>query len=589
MRHIRLLLSVLLLALFAGGSVYAEKIPQSRALQVASNFFKNSGHFQQNMVVLKTSEDLPGIATKGSSGDPRFYIIGNPGGKGFVIVSADSRFRQVLGYSFEHPFDAENIPENIEHWFTFLRNQMDWAEKNNITDPVAISEWRNEFKAGKPVKELSTPLWNQGTPYNNQCPMDKKERSLTGCVATAVSEVMRFHSWPVNGNGVIVGYTCSSGAKVSTRSLNHAYDWENMPYNQSDINTDAKRDAVSGLMADVGAALHLDYSASGTSGNPAQSALVNNFGYSSTIYFDFRVNYTDDEWIKMLKNEINCNRPIIYDGQDKAEGGHCFVFDGYDDKDYFHVNWGWGGKNNGYYLISALNPSKYKYNSDQEALFGFKPGDGTYKNPEHWLDLYTPGMGCKELSFTKDKSFKIEPFILTNTSVMDFTGKVALFVVDKKGNQIENLFEDDIEFPAATYTYHGWQYVNVKITKDIKKGYRIRAFYKPTGASDWSEMWRDGANPSVVQEILIAEDIEDPLEDKCSFYMTEGIATITVPSGTTTSLLNGESEVTQGVTKTETTISVDITKLTPGTKYRFHLVNGEETKDLYFTSKPIEK
>lgn len=588
MKNLRLLLSILLIAVFAGGTAFAKKVPQSQALQVADAFFKSSGHFQQNMAVLKTSEDLPSLATKGVGTDPKFYVIGNQSGKGFVIVSADDRFRQVLGYSFEHNFINGEIPTNMEHWFLFLREQMEWAERNNITDPVATSEWMKEFKAGKPVKELETALWNQGTPYNNQCPMDKSSRSLTGCVATAVGEVMRFHSWPVRGNGIISGYTCSSGVKVSTRNLNHDYDWDNMPLKQSEINSDAKREAISTLLADIGAALHLNYSKDGTGGIAAQPALVNNFGYASTAITDFRCNYSDEEWKRMLKNEINNDRPVIYDGQDEKNGGHCFVMDGYDDKDFFHFNWGWGGSSNGYYAVSALNPSGYNFDTDQDALFGFKPGNGEYKMPEHWLDLYTPGLGTNQKIFKPNTNIVIEPFIYTNSSVLDFLGNVGLFVVDKQGNTIEKVFdyeesqEKQVDFPAGKYLYSGFSKVTVKTTKEIKKGYRIRAFYKPSNSEQWFPMWRNDPNPAVTQEILIAEDIEGSLADLCSFYMDDKTATVTVPAGTTTSVLNGDVEVTEGVTKTDTSISIEIFKLNPNTRYHFHLVNGTETKDLYF-------
>lgn len=206
--------------------------------------------------------------------------------------------------------------------------------------------------------------------YNGYCPMSYvsyPQRTLTGCVATAMAQIMKFWNYPARGNGYH-SYTPSNkdfGTQVVDFSTT-AYQWNLMPDSLTLNSTAAQTNAVATLMYHCGVAVNMDYRLSSGAGSiatmygaypSAQYALMNNFGYSNVVYYTRTGNFTDPQWINLLETEISAGRPVMYDGHDTAKSyGHCFVADGYDANNYIHFNWGWSGYCNGYFQINALNP-----------------------------------------------------------------------------------------------------------------------------------------------------------------------------------------------------------------------------------------
>ena len=304
----------------------------------------------------------------------------------FVLVPADDRLQPVLGYSLNGKFDYENMPENKAAWIQEYSDAVAYAieHQTRATDEV-LQQW-NDLAAGRPgamravtvVAPLLTTHWNQGTPYNMLCPSN----SVTGCVATAMAQVMKYWNYPSHGIGTHT-YTHSTYGNLTADFQSTNYDWTNMLNDYTSSSTQVQKLAVATLMYHCGVSVNMDYSPS-SSGAPTAwvaDALKTYFNYSSQIQHYYREDYTYNVWIGMLKSDLDLLRPIQYHGSNDR-GGHSFVFDGYNSSNYFHVNWGWGGYQDEYYGINGMSPGtggtgsgSGTYNLGQGAILGIHPSD----------------------------------------------------------------------------------------------------------------------------------------------------------------------------------------------------------------------
>ncbi len=258
MKNFKILTAVLAFFLFPA-SLFSEEVSLEKARQIAETFFGSRPLTRTSSSVdLKMVWDGGSRQTKGPADAPTFYVFDNASGPGFVIVAGDDLAKPVLGYSFENEFVVEGMPENVKAWMHGLEEAVTLARNNPSAFNVPTSS-----AVGNVVLKHETAKWNQSAPYNNLCPFDGGSRSVTGCVATAVAIVMRYHKWPESGEGTIPAYTTSSkGISVSAIELGYEYDWDNMPLIYSQFGyTDAQAQAVARLMADCGAMLTMDYSA----------------------------------------------------------------------------------------------------------------------------------------------------------------------------------------------------------------------------------------------------------------------------------------------------------------------------------------
>ena len=245
-------------------------------------------------------------------------------------------------------------------------------ERNILSTKENKAEWKsllsgNNKKNNKSISSLNPLLqttWNQYPYYNDLCPYDNtySELTVTGCVATAMAQIMKYWNYPVNGTGTTPAYTTITNSfnipSVNISSI--TYNWTAMPDNVTSSNYD-----VANLMYDCGISVEMDYGVADVGGSSAEvldiyspicaeNALKNYFGYSNSLQGILKSSYPESQWINLMENELNNNRPIIYTGRG-PEGGHCFVIDGYDNSNYFHLNWGWAGVDDGYFSIDALH------------------------------------------------------------------------------------------------------------------------------------------------------------------------------------------------------------------------------------------
>jgi len=333
-----------------------------------------------------------------------FYIFNTDGG--FVIVSADDIATPILGYSENGTFSTENIPVNILEWLQGYENEIRQGISNGVSASSEIAaDWEKLTggqgitpKRSRSVNALIQTKWDQDSPFNNLCPYNSSanQRTVTGCVATAMAQVMKYWNYPAQGNGS-QSYNATGYGNQSADFGNTTYDWNNMLNTYTNSATQAQKTAVATLMYHCGVAVHMSYDISSNGGSgavtigntngTAEYALKNYFLYKNTLVGRSRSGYTETAWKNMMTTDLDAGRPIIYTGRD-SEAGHCFICDGYNNNGQFHFNWGWGGYCDGFYAINSLAPGSGgigsgngTYNESQSAIFGIEPNAGLFAIP----------------------------------------------------------------------------------------------------------------------------------------------------------------------------------------------------------------
>lgn len=298
---------------------------------------------------------------------PMLSMLGTPGG-GFAIIARDDRYPAVLGYSTSKA-DGQ-LTDGLIWWI----NAVNHAMESDVIAMQATTVLSSHSALAKAVEPLLTSVWNQNNPYNYHCPsMATKGNYPTGCVATALSQIMRYHKYPEKGQGTYTYVFRPSDGTAYQLTANFGettYDWDNMLDSYKSGYTDVQRDAVAILMSHIGISVQMAYNPSGSGAYSveAANALRNYFRYNENVRLYRRDFYSAQLWMQMLYNELNRQRPVYYTGVDPTNGGHAFVIDGYDEQGLVHVNWGWGGSNDGYYDIALLNPSSEKFSEGQEMV-----------------------------------------------------------------------------------------------------------------------------------------------------------------------------------------------------------------------------
>lgn len=298
------------------------------------------------------------------SGQPAVYVFENEASRQMLFVSADDVALPLLGYSDGIAENAAvEMPPQLRWWLGEYARQIAAVQSGEATtvaaesrtsQPVicrAVSAERHE------IKPMVTTKWNQGAPYNISCPSSSNGQAVTGCVATAMAQMMNYFKYPEKGTG-----TVSATFENNTYSLDLStitFDWDNMldDYSTSTSGTGAQRTAVANLMKACGYSVKMSYGTdeSGAVSSNITSALINNFGYDAGGYFADRDYYSLAAWEDLIYNNLRDFGPICYSGR-STTGGHSFVCDGYSYNGYFHFNWGWGGMYNGYFTLQAMNP-----------------------------------------------------------------------------------------------------------------------------------------------------------------------------------------------------------------------------------------
>ena len=346
------------------------------------------------------------------NGDPSAYIFADRSDGGYLVVSADDCAAPLLGYSESGSFDSKSLPPQLEYWLGEYSRQIEYASSAGLPAyAVSSVSGRNDRKI---VAPLMSTRWNQDAPYNLLVPSKDSRNYPTGCVATAMAQVMKYWNYPERGTGS-GSITVPSGAQgESSMNFRTAFDWKNMlDIYKSGGYDDTQAKAVATLMKACGYSTKMNYSmgGSGTLSRFAAQALVNNFSYNPDIEFCERDYYSAAEWEGMLYAEMAAGRPVLYGGVSSSVG-HEFVCDGYAGDGYFHFNWGWGGMSDGYFLLAALDPGSVGigggtgsdgFNYAQDIVIGIQPGASYSYTPRlTQLGSLSVSLAGKDVSMSLD-------------------------------------------------------------------------------------------------------------------------------------------------------------------------------------------
>ena len=389
-----------------------------------------------------------------------YYVFDNGSDKGFTIVSGDDELPEIVGYSAhgnsEHLMKTEGCAAFLKAYQKFVAafTQGDAKARKILAEQRALKA-DGRYQQPKITPLLGDIAWNQLTPYNNMCPeYEDSELSATGCVATAMAQVMMYYKYPKELKADIPAYTTATNKlKVNAISKGEEYDWDNMlpTYTEGEYNT-TQADAVAKLMFHCGAAVQMDYGdSSGALLRPEDMSTY--FGYDADLLQEvYRSVYTLAEWKKILDRELEAKRPIIYGGVRSYERGHQFVCDGSDGAGLYHINWGWSGDCDGYFDITLLDPdvrgtgagtSANGYNRDCSVIIGIAPDNESKDEPlikEHSLyaDAYENHRKCtitngERKNASEQFSLTVTP-VFSNPTHNKFEGLVALGIRNADGS-----------------------------------------------------------------------------------------------------------------------------------------------------------
>lgn len=590
---------LIVIAVLCSMLAQAEGVSREAAMRTAAAFLQGKGltMSRATMAARAPRRNAPNAADAAC-----YYVFNADGGRGYVIVSGDDRTVPVLGYSLTGSYNPDSIPENMRAWLQGYADEIEALDSMGVTEKYQTSDSRTkapgldggnadgviqkipEFHA---IQPLLKSKWNQGLPYNISCPVgtytDEKgdERYVfcaTGCVATAIAQVMYYHRWPSTVMADIPAYTTSDGLSMDGISAGTSIDWDGMSdtyksYGALDYTGCTLNEfysvaseagwGVGNLMSMVGTSVRMNYgiNASGTSDAYIAPALRDYFGYDENIYRAERSRYSIAEWDALIYNELACNRPVIY-GAQSTGGGHQFVIDGHDGNEYYHVNWGWGGLCDGYFAIAVLNPYSTSGTGASSTPDGYSMGQAAI------IGVQPPGMSNPVVSAGMEDRMSTEDLGIDGTFILatwfNLSGKIASFdialeVTDMKDGSLYTI----VDYGSIGVRVCG---SGVGVACDVSRLHLPSGTYKiyPVSRISGTSQWLNDQNPDVTY-VLAKVD-------------ASGTANLELYPQTELSVTHFEMPVSPSVGNWQT---IKATVSNRG--------NGECNRTLYFLAQPVDE
>ena len=491
------LLTLTAVVLFGIGTMFANPVDVNVAKTFGQKFVQTN--FEQ-----VRSANLELVYTFGTDNVANCYVF-NVDDRGFVIVSADDNFRPIIGYSEGETFSTDN-PERM-YYIKSLSDGMT-MNRGKAADPRVAEEWTSlnkygrllSYNRGQSVDMLVQTKWNQNpAPYNSMCPVDSNGPSghaYVGCVATAMAQVMNYWKYPTTGQGSKSYYHQKYGT-ISANFGNTTYDWDNMLNSYDGTYTTAEGNAVATISFHAGVAVQMDYGGYAEEGSAASSynvpsAIAQYFRYANAASATQYNNITT--WINTLKTGLDKGWPFYYSGKElNSAYGHAFICDGYNDADYFHFNWGWGGSGDNWFIVSQID-----YNDNNVIINNFVPLTVYNNTPQAPSGLTVTRTG--ELALEANLSWTNPLRTLNNANITT----ISQIIVERNG-EIIKVYENATPGAAMSYVDHTvpsygvYQYAVYGVI-DGAIGNRVKASetFGPTcnwtiiGQSNNTNGWRGG-------------------------------------------------------------------------------------------------
>lgn len=488
-RKILLLFSLFLMALVAWG----EPIDRNEALKQANAFLSSKG------IPVRQSLDMA-YAQPGKAAEARslYYVFNVGNDKGFVIVAGDDAVSPILAYADRGDFSEREMAPAAKAMLESYAQQIEMIQQN----PSLAVAASTSYAAIAPMVKTQ---WNQMEPYNYMCPIIRGEavRSVTGCVATAMAQIIYYHKHPVEQTKAIPAYELSSryvipGADPVT--LN--WDAMQLTYTGSEAEDDPSALAVAQLMVLCGKSVKMSYSssASGAASESVPAALKEYFDYDGAAHMVYRDEYANADWEKMIYDELAAKRPVYLSGTSVSGTsvvGHAFVCDGYDGEGLFHINWGWGGMSDGFFRLTLLNPDDHGtggnngsggFNMDEGAIIGIQPNQGGTSQEVAQMTL--DHFAATEETVTRNSIFgsfsvPVNAACWNNTS-QTLSVELGLAYYDESNEMVGE--------PSGLGSYsldtgYGLSYDELSMGDGIKEGtYYVKFVHKVNGSDEWTLM-----------------------------------------------------------------------------------------------------
>ncbi|MDO4932094.1 MAG: C10 family peptidase [Prevotellaceae bacterium] len=469
----------LLLALFLSSSVVTVAAPRSleqarrEAVQVMRGSEVGNGHKGTVTTMADATPQLVYVKEKRGNDEAYYYVFSPKRGKGYAIVSGDDRMPAIVGYSTNGTYDADNLPPNMVSFMQAYEEFMDSATDEQLQQ---VTEERERVAAERTsVEPFIKTEWDQGMPYNGKCPEYVQGiKSVTGCVATAVAQILGKYRYPSALLADIPAYTTAYGIKMDEVKAGDIYDWDNMLDTYNGSETETQKEAVAKLMLHIGCAVKMNYGPSSSAAVTAE-LFTKYFGMDKELTRQVtRSSYDFATWDAILYKEMHEERPVLYDGQ-SAGGGHAFVVNGYKDGLYY-VNWGWSGYCDGYFDITVLNPHNNSgigasstedgYSSVNTMIIGIAPDNGV-EDKREWASI----LSYEPLTMNG----KVDKGVITGTvnitplnSCLNGKTYVGVGYRDKDGN-IVNVTSNPISFDSENYGHNSGRIAYLPVTLLISR------------------------------------------------------------------------------------------------------------------------
>ncbi len=404
----------ILLLIFAGSlTCMARPIDVSKAKQTALQFIET--RYQGSEKSKSRASSVPKLElayTKSGEVGNVFYVFNQLHDQGFIIISADDRVKPILGYADRGTFDSGALPDGLKDIFKSYEKQISYAIKNNTAPSCALTRVSDEWADIEPLIQTQ---WNQNEPYNYMCPIDPDDgyRCAAGCVAVAKAQLLYYHQPPKIGTETISyewkGKTLSADFSMAN------FEWDKMmltyDYNTLDIDN-----AVAKLMWYCAVQSNAFFSSDGTYAYWNMDGLITHFGFKGGIKFLYRDYTTEEVFEEIIYQDIAKGLPVFYTAADSESDSHAFLVDGYQNGGYFHMNFGWGGYDDGFYLLSAINVEWYNFTTGHSIYYNIQPDI-----PDKW---FVKTNDSRYFLMNNIGSIEADPENETDLMLLDLSGNI---------------------------------------------------------------------------------------------------------------------------------------------------------------------